>query len=485
VNPFWSPDGRSIAFFADGQLKRMDLPDGKPFNLCPAGTGGDWLDAGRGGAWFDDGTIVEAYWGLMRVSANGGEPVLLAPLDRSRGEISLRYPAVIGRRQVLYHTQNDDDTKSELRLLSLDAPATSTSLVRTRKQGVYADGRIFYDRHGIVVAQTLDEETGTLIGEPIAITGGVRMGGIGQMLFTAAAGSMAWWTVRPGQSQLEWLDRVGRKLASLGEPEPLGALDLSPDDRYAAVEKTLPGNEADIWILDTASNSSELLVEHYASDQGPVWSPDGRRIAFQSTRGTAGNFNLYVVAIGNSSPIQTIVEAPASLNPAGWTPDGRTFAWIRDRPVGGGDTNALQVRHIDVRESPVQTLARLPFRAALISPDGTMVAYSLREAGQMNLYIDRFPALGPRHLVARQVRGTARWRADSRELFFTSGNNLMATGIVPGIAPTAGSATVLFPVLGEDWDVTRDGSRFLVAVPITQPLRTISVIRNWSPSSGR
>ena len=128
----------------------------------------------------------------------------------------------------------------------------------------------------------------------------------------------------------------------------------------------------------------------------------------------------------------------------------------------------------------MQTLAKLPLEAALVSPDGTMVAYSLREAGQVNLYIDRFPALGSRHLVARQVAGTARWRGDSRELFFTAGNNVMAASIVPGITPTAGSATVLFPVR-ENWDVTRDGSKFLFAVPLTQRLRTISVIRNWSP----
>ena len=128
---------------------------------------------GRGGAWFDDGTIVfapDTYSGLMRVSATGGEPVLLAALDKSRGESSLRFPTAVGRRRVLYLAQHDDDTKSELRLLNLDTPAVSTSLVRSSKQGVYANGRIFYDRQGIVVAQTLDEDSGAMIAEPVSVT---------------------------------------------------------------------------------------------------------------------------------------------------------------------------------------------------------------------------------------------------------------------------------------------------------------------------
>jgi Tol biopolymer transport system component len=152
-----------------------------------------------------------------------------------------------------------------------------------------------------------------------------------------------------------------------------------------------------------------------------VWSPDGSRLAFQSSRGTASNINIYVAAIGNRLQARAIAEAPVILRPAGWTPDGRRFVWIRGRRPVSGELGTLQVRDIDAGESPVQTLAELPFEAALVSPDGAMVAYSLSEAGQRNLYLDRFPALGSRHLVARQVGSTTRWRADSRELFFTAG----------------------------------------------------------------
>ena len=484
LSPFWSPDGRSIAFFADRQLKRMDLPDGKPFVICPA-------PSGRGGAWFDDGTIVfapERASGLMRVSATGGEPVLLASLDKSRGESSLRFPVAVGRRRVLYLAQHDDDTKSELRLVNLDAPEASSSLVRTARQGAYADGRIFYDRQGIVVAQMLDEEAATVSGEPIAVASSVLQGLTGQMFFTARAGSVAWWTDWPALYRLEWLDRAGRRLGAPGEPEPLRSLDLSPDDRFAAAVKALPGNREDIWIIDTTSNSRVPLVEHYANDRSPIWSPDGSRVAFQSSRGVAGNLNLYVAGVGDRSPARAIIEAPARLEPAGWMPDGQTFVWIRERGSGNDDDDhldALEVRQIDGSESPVKTLAELPIQQARASPDGTMVAYSLREAGQLNLYVDRFPAIGGRRLVARIVRGLPKWRADSRELFFTAGNNVMAASIVPGVTPTAGSATVLFPARGENWDVTSDGSKFLFAVPVTEPLRTIKVIRNWSTTSAR
>lgn len=480
VNPFWSPDGRSIAFFADGQLKRMDLPDGKPFAICPAADG-------RGGAWFDDGTIVfapEPFSGLMRVSATGGEPVPVASLDKARGDSSLRFPAAVGRRRLLYLAQHEDETKSELRLLNLDAPAASVSLVRTTKQGVYADGRIFYDRQGIVVAQTFDEATGTLIDGPVTVTDDVVQGFTGQMLFAAGANSVAWWKSRPGLSQLEWVDRAGRKVGVLGEPEPLSSLDLSADGRFAAIAKTVPGSREDIWVVDTSSNSSEPLVEHSGYDAFPVWSPDGKQLAFQSSRGMASNINLYVFAMANRS-VLPLVESPYRLRPAGWTPDAVTFVWIRDGLAASADLSALEARRIDVKGSPVQTLARLPFQTALVSPDGAMVAYSLREAGQMNLYLDRFPALGSPRLVARQVGQTTRWRADSRELFFTARNIVMAARVLPGVTPTTGSSADLFPSPGGDWDVTEDGSKFLFAVPITPTLRTISVIRNWSPSRGR
>ena len=414
-NPFWSPDGRSIAFFADGTLKRVDLAGGAPVPICRvAGDGG----GSRGGAWFDDGTIVFApseVAGLQRVLAGGSEPESFLTLDLARGEVGLRFPIVIGRRSLVYLAANADPNKSEIRRASLDAPGQSATVVRTMRSAAFADGWLFYDRDGPVVAQRLDERTGAVTGEPRPVAGTVLSGYIGQMNFAASGATLAWWTDRPALAMLEWVDRQGKSDPFPGDPDVIRTLALSPDDNSVAVVKETNGQQ-DIWVIDTRTGTSRRLTSDHAIKLRLIWSATGR-LAYSAYGGGAGTMNIYYVDPAETSPRVPIAEDLTNLQPVGWIDRDQSFAWIR-QPIA--DDSVLRMRSLEPRKEPVD-LAKKTFGAfAALSPDGAGIAYTLRESGQSNLFVDRFPALNAPQLVARDVSGYPRWRQDGHEVFFRS-----------------------------------------------------------------
>ena len=490
--PFWSPDGRQLGFFTDDKLKRVAIAEGAaPFDICE-------VTDGRGGAWFDDGTIVFTDVqgsSLKRVPARGGEPAVVVALDGGSGFARLRYPVRVGQRHVLFLAAAVDTSRSELRLASLDAPGASTFVARSARSAVYANGFLFFDRSGVAMAQHFDEDTGALTGDPFVVTEEVGgEGHVGYRHFMAGGRTIAWWVDPPRLIQLTWLDRAGTATALLGLPAMYGNFALSPDDRTLAVEHQT-GGQRDIWVMDVQSGARQQLTNDLWRDSNPRWHPNGTRLAFHSMRGIGGNLNLYSLSIAQPDKVEPLAEAPLQLRLIGWTPSGQ-FAWqqpvqtVTERLPGPAWLNQRGVMLAAAGAEPRLVNADVAsFGQVALSPDGTVLAYSRILASVQQVCVDTFPTPHGCQLLAwsgtEPVSGLL-WRADGRELVFRSGDDVIAVPVRTVATAAREKATRLFQARQTiGLAVTRDGKRFLVGVPTTDSLSTITVVPNWTPDGGR
>jgi hypothetical protein len=499
VYPFWSPDGREVGFFTKDKLKRVAIAEGAaPFDICD-------VKEGRGGAWFDDGTIVFSDLqgnGLKRVSARaGGEPAVVVALDKASGFTRFTYPVRVGQRHVLFLANADDTSRSELRLASLDVPGASTFVVRSAKSAEYANGYLFFDKSGVAMAQRFDEATGALTGDPLVVApavGGDGAAHLGYRHFMAGGRTIAWWSDRPRLIQLTWLDRSGTATGLLGSPDRMdGTFALSPDDRTLAIALRR-AQPADLWAMDVRSGAKQQLTFDPRLDYRPMWHPDGTRLAFVSTRGIGGNQNLYSLSIAQPDKVETLAEVPLQLFPIGWTPSGQ-FAWqqsvgtVTEKLLGPAWFNQRGVMLTAAGAEPrlvnADTASGTSGQVAL-SPDGATLAYARILAGARQVCLDTFPtSLGCQPLAWTGTQPPSRllWRADGRELVFRGDDDdVIAVPMRIGGTVAPGKPARLFQSRGTiGLAVTRDGTRFLVGVPTTDSLSTITVVPNWTPDGGR
>ena len=279
--PFWSPDSRSLGFFADGKLKRLDIGGGAPQTLATAGS--------RGGTWNADGVILftpSVSGPLFRVPASGGQAVAVTKLDR---QTSHRFPFFLpDGRQFVFLAQGTPETAG-IYLGSLDSAETHR-LTPADTAAVYlSSGWLLWVRAGTLVAQRLDLKGMALSGEPVTLADQVTsdLGSAAGAVTVSAAGVVAY---RPGgasRRQLEWFDRSGKALGSMGGPDEnsLVAPSLSPDGRRVAVFRTVQSN-TDIWLLD-GTRTSRFTFDA-ASDRYPIWSPTAAgSCSIRTGRGTA------------------------------------------------------------------------------------------------------------------------------------------------------------------------------------------------------
>ncbi len=512
VFPFWSPDSRSVAFFADDQLKLLDLGGGAPRTLT-AGI------EGRGGTWNADGVILFApgrNTPLSRIPVTGGNPVPVTTLD---GQISHRFPFFLpdGRHFLFYGIGRPDtagihvasiDGGTPIRLV---ATADSAGVFRPNPQGSEREGGwLLWVRAGALVTQQLNLKGLTLTGETNTLADAVEVNGEGGFNFAAlsvsATGLVAYRSrMATWRHQLTWVDRTGKVLGALGPADDasLAGLRLAPDGRRALVLRTVQGNQ-DIWLLDGPRTSRLTFDPNH--DRAPVFSPDGRHVVFDSDR-AGGVRHLYLKAADGAEPETLLVESIGTKQASDWSRDGR-FLLYNDAGAQAAD---LWVQPMDptsgAKLNGVQPWAflRTSFdeRWGKFSPDGRWVAYQSNESGRPEIYIRPFSPLPPSQVPVtnpgegrRQVStagGTyATWRADGRELFFVGPNgNLMAAALsTNGATLEPGTPVSLFPLGmirgtpsmdGRNYDVTRDG-RFLINRVLDNPPTTpITLIQNWQP----
>ena len=490
--PFWSPDSRSIGFFAANKLLRIDVAGGAPQVLAAA------TPASASGSWSADGTILFARQltdPLWRVAASGGKPVDVTRLDPPR-QVGHRHPQFLpDDRHFLFYAPGPPETAG-IYLGSLDGGAAARLTAADSGGAFLPPDWVVFVRQGTLVARRLDLARAALTGDPFTLAervgvdafarGGFAVSGAGAVAYRAGGGAAR---------HLAWVDRTGTAVGVAGEPDTneLQFPDLSPDDRSVAMRRAVQGN-TDIWLLDLVRGGMTRLSFDTALDADPVWSPDGMRIAFSSNR--TGTFDLYVKASNGSGAEERLVNSPNLKQPQHWSSDGRWLVYYEVHPTTGRDLWAADLT------SPVhasRVIANTPAEEVLaqLSPDGRWVAYQTNESGRFEVVVQPFPDAGGKWQVSTAGGVAPRWRADGKELYFLAPDaTMMAVPVTAaGTSFAAGTPTALFRARVVDggsiaanrpqYAVARDG-RFLINQPVGEATAVpITLILNWQPPAGK
>jgi Tol biopolymer transport system component len=487
ATPVWSPDGRFIAFFAEGELKKVDVAGGGPPQaLAPLA----W-EAGL--SWSRDDVLLvsqpsEQGIAIHRLSAAGGEPSPVTHVDPER-EIAHMWPQFLpdGRR-FLYLALDKSSAQDPVRTLylaSLDG-RERRAIPGVASRAIYAPpGFLLYVAEGTLVAHPFDLERGELVGDPEPVSSRLRYFKMtGQAEFSASTGaerSLVAFHGGPWRSQLVAYDRTGTPVETVGEPAAFHEISLSPDGRQLAVAVLDPSNGGrDLWVYSLDTGRARRLTLHPPDERSPVWSPDGRRILFRSDVG--GPPDLYAQdATGGGEP-ELILHRPTVLNPEDWSRDGRLVLYQETARATGSDQWLLPLGG-GTAEPLLNT--RYSEWGGRLSPDGRWVAFVSDESGTFQVYVA--PVRDPR---ARRVVSTGwglspRWRADGRELFYLgTGPAVIAVGIEASAGLEIQEPSVLFalehPVFKGAWDAAPDGRLFVVNHVIEDTSRLpVTVMLGW------
>jgi Tol biopolymer transport system component len=479
-SPFWSPDGASLAFFADGKLKKVALSGGPAITICNAGHGAT-------GTWGPDGTIIFSQWGdesgaLFRVPASGGEPTAATRLDASRKEHWQQWPTFLpdGRRFLYLSTSGEAWPQGRREIYvgtlgSLDARRVAS----VDSQFAYASpGFLLFAREGALFAQRFDPAAARVLDEPRLIVPEIqtyRPTGVASLSSSATAPILAFYVARDS-ARLVWLDRTGKEVETVGSGVYLGrSLRLSPDGKRLALsvfDKKI--GTTDLWVQDLQRGTQTRVTFDPSSEFSAVWSPDGLRLIYSSDRG-GKKPDLYQV---NLKDLKSDLLLP-SIDPKSATdisPDGRFLLYNEGSLV----QRDIRVLPLSGEKRPFAFVAT-PFdeNDARFSPDGRFVAYASAESGKSEIYVRRFPLDPERWQISRSGGAFPRWRPDGKEIYFVAAGNLMAAPVRLGKAVESDAPAMLFAVAdAADYDVAPDG-RILVALTGAHPAG-IQVVANWT-----
>jgi Tol biopolymer transport system component/tRNA A-37 threonylcarbamoyl transferase component Bud32 len=491
---FWSPDGRSIAFVGGGELRRYFLVDGTVQTICalPA-------PMSLGLTWGEDGTILfhaGAEKGrIYAVSARGGEPRPVTTVDVERGEVGHAIPQLLpdGRR-FLFFVAGESEAVAGTYLASLDDPARRTRIGPDYVRRQYVAGHLLFVRGGTLVAQPFDVERGETTADPFPVAPGVAVWEsfpIGAW-FSATPDALAYRTggTTEGDVQLVWLDRQGARIESVGEPGPFGQIALSPDERNVALELRGREEECDIWVMDLARGIRSRVTTAEGCERDPVWSPDGRSLAFTGRAGDVVDLRRKGLRAGD--PVAVLTDSEEEDIPEYWSRDGQILLFLRRDPAKDVQSIwALSPNGDDDPERVMSTTFMLD--EPQLSPDGRWMAYISDESGQQEVYVEPFRREGERVRISPAGGGQPRWRGDGRELFYLTYDGILMVVEVQekGNRLEVDLPTALFRLDGgspllDEYAVTADGERFLVKMPVQEDQDAeINVILNWTSLARR
>jgi Tol biopolymer transport system component len=494
--PFWSPDGRSIGFFASGRLKTINVGSGSSRILCEA-------PGGRGGTWNASGTIVfspSRESALVQVSASGGTPTEVTALDPA-GERGHLWPQFLpDGRHFLYLADSARPDFHNLFVGSLDSMERTRIFTLASDAEYTRDGYLVFIRDRALLAQPFNARRLELSGDPITLAPQVvqqwAMDHKGDFS-VSDQGTLVYRSMSASETRLVWRDRDGREAPVINTPADYYEPTLSPNQRHAAVDVFDPRQSrpqgygtvavtSDIWILDATSGTTSQFTFDPAADFAPLWSPDGTRIVFSSNR--RGVLDLYQKRVDGAGTEEPLFESPISKHAQAWSPDGR---FVLFGTYDARTREDVWMLPLDGERTPVELLhTEFNEEQASISPDGRWLAYTSDEPGTPEVYVQSFPPGRGKWRISTGGGGDARWRPDGQELFYIADDRLlMAVPVKIGMTFEHGQAAPLFdtgmtPRWGEarnHYDVSRDGLRFLAMVPVADDRSApFTIVVNWT-----
>jgi Tol biopolymer transport system component/predicted Ser/Thr protein kinase len=474
--PFWSPDGRFLAFFADGKLKKMEASGGPPQVLCDA-------PAPYGGTWGREGVIVFAPKELdvlYRVAAAGGAPAAvtkLGPRDEAH-----RWPSFLpDGRHFLYLADSWRTEDHWILMGSIDSQASEQVVQAVSNPLFVSPNHLLFVRGGALLSQRLDPKRRKLEGEPASIGEQIVESGFNHKFeFSASATGVLLYASGNRDTRLVWFDRQGKRLEPVGEPSRHTGVELSPDGQRVLFSVNDPdGRPGDLWILDLARGTTSRLTSDTAAKFCPIWSPDGRLVSFSSMRNGQGD--LFERPSSPAGADRMVLQSPDQKCPASWSPDGKFLLFGNLSPKTKDD---LWILPLSGERKPVPFL-QTAFRETFgqFSPDGKWVAYVSDESGRGEIYVQSFADPALRFQVSAGGGWRPRWRADGRELFYVGGKEIVSVEVGAGSSFQAGNPKPLFRAPpGADYDVSRDGQRFLIAAAVEDSPQPMTVVLHWDSS---
>ena len=483
---FWSPDSRSIAFFAAGKLKTLDLQSGAAQTVCETPVGRS------SGTWNREGVILfetterpEIY----RIAATGREPARLRRVDTAGGEIRHSAPQFLpDGRHFIYFVQSERPENAGIYLGSLDS-TTGKRLVNSNTNAAYAGagpraGYLLFTRGTDLMAQRFDLAKLELTGAPFPVARRVLIavaGGISRAAVSASEnGVLVYRTwIDTGSTELVWLDRQGKRTGRVGEPADYSNPSLSPDEKKLIVSRMdLQSRTRDLWLFDLASGAASRFTFDPADETNAVWSPDGNRIAFDVVRN--GIIDIYQKEAAGASQPKLLLHSGENNFIHQWSPDGR-FLLYRNGPI----TWALP---LDGTGKPWGPYA---MENARISPNGRWVAYTSNQSGRSEVYVQSFPPSEGKWQVSADGGMEPIWRKDGKELYYTSRDKLIAMDVKtdtpvfePGLAKPLFAVHLEATTRRSRYEAAASGRRFLVNLPL-ESSSPVTVAINWAQGRTR
>jgi serine/threonine protein kinase/Tol biopolymer transport system component len=479
---FWSPDGRFIAFFADGKLKKMAVPDGSPQTIGDA-------SGPQGGTWNQEGVILfvpQFGQAVQRVPASGGSPAAVTKIDPK--DAAHLFPSFLpDGRHFLFYVRSAQADNQGVYVGAIDSPTPPVRVLAADTAAQYAaPGDLVFASEGALRAQAFDVSTLRASGDPTTLVSRVHMDTSSNVAFFSLSrnGVLAYRRDAPFRSQLVWVDRAGHEDVAATPDAVASNISLSADEHRVAVVKQDPQSSAqDIWLVDLVRGSTSKFSASPRAHTNPIWAPDGSRVVFATDGVSGGMYDLYEKPASGGSET-ALLKGDGDKVPDDWSRDGHYIVYERYTAATRTDLWVLPLTG-DRKPMPfAQTAA--DEKDGRFSPDGKWIAYASDESGTNEVYVQPYPPTGAKLQVSTDSPPypQARWSSDGRELFYVSADyKLVSVGLTyRGGFVEAAPPKALFRVgWMYDYIPSRDGRRMLFLRMTNAPFAgPIDILLNWT-----